>query len=118
MHVRVRVIEKMREYSVPSGCEDGILGPEPMERPILETESNDPTTLSIFHEEVEGKVLNKVLAVVLEGLSVERVEEGVTGPIRNATAPMSLTSLPVREGLTAKGSLVNLTICRPAKRHP
>merc|ERR1712172_422353 len=99
-------------------CHHSVVGVEPVDGAVLQAESNHSPALSILHQQVDGKVLNEVVAVIAEALAVQSVEEGVTGPVSNAAAPMSLTSLAVLVRLAAKGTLVDLALWGPAERHP
>lgn len=58
-------VEEMfkRKHLLP-GSNNGVLGSEAVDRPILHTESDDPFTLSILHQQVQGKVLHKVTGVI------------------------------------------------------
>merc|ERR1719352_104818 len=95
-----------------------VVGVEPVDGAVLQAESNHSPALSILHQQVDGKVLDEVVAVIAEALAVQSVEEGVTGPVSNAAAPVSLTSLAVLVRLASKGTLVDLALRGPAERHP
>ena len=45
---------------------DRVLGAEPVDGAVLETESDHSATLTVLHQKVQGKVLDKVVAVVSE----------------------------------------------------
>lgn len=51
---------------------DSILGSETVNRSVLHAESNHSFTLSIFHQQVQGKVLHKVTGVVTKGLKQKK----------------------------------------------
>lgn len=51
------------------GSNDSILGSEAVNRSVLHAESNHSFTLSIFHQKVQGKVLNKVTGVITKRLN-------------------------------------------------
>lgn len=52
----------------------------PMQCSILEVQGDAPLADAVFHQQVQGEVLNEVLAVVAKWLAVERVQEGVARP--------------------------------------
>ena len=54
---------EVRLASTTSG-HDGVLGAESVDGAILKTESDHSATLSILHQQIQGKVLDKVVAVV------------------------------------------------------
>lgn len=68
-----------------------ILGPEPVYRAVLQAECNDPPALTIFHDQIEGEVFHKIIAVIPEGLAVQGVQQTVTCPVGNAATPSYAT---------------------------
>lgn len=44
----------------------GVLSVEPVDGSVLQAEGDDTNTFSVFHQQIQGKVLNKVIAVVSE----------------------------------------------------
>ena len=58
-----------------------------MNRTVLQTQGNDANTSVAFHYQVEGEVLNEVIAVVLETLAIKCVQQRVTCAVSNAAAP-------------------------------
>jgi hypothetical protein len=64
--------------------------PEPVQGSVLHVEGDDTDALSLrAHEQVEGKVLDEEVGVVLEGLSVEGVKHGVSRSIGGGSASVS-----------------------------
>ena len=63
--------------------------PEPVQGAGVEVPGEDsPARPGIVHEEIEGKVLDEELRVVLQRLLVEGVEDRVAGPIRRCTGTL------------------------------
>lgn len=62
--------------SIPSS-NDSILGSEAVNGSILHAESDHSFALSIFHQQVQGKVLNKVAGVI-----TKRLREQVSRKLR------------------------------------
>lgn len=100
-----------REVSstVSTGGQNGVLGPETVQAAILQTQSDHTPTLAIFHQQIQGEVLDKVVAVVAQGFTVEGVQERVTSSVGHATAPVSLTTFAKFERLTSESSLVDFS---------
>lgn len=67
------VFAKKSVRSLP-GSNDSILGSEAVNRSVLHAKSNHSFTLSIFHQKVQGKILNKITGVVTKRLS--RTQKG------------------------------------------
>ena len=64
-----------------------------MQRPVLHVDREYTDTLAVLHEQIERKVLDEEVCVVAQGLAVQGVEDGVTGPIRSSGAAIGLTAL-------------------------
>lgn len=62
------------------------------------------------------KVLDKVLGVVSERLTVQRVQHGVTRAIGSGGAAVCLSALAVLERLTTERTLVNLALLGTRER--
>lgn len=69
-----------------------MVGAESVDRSVLEAQGNDTTAGTVLHDQVEGEVLNEELGVVFEGLTVEGVEDSVSGTIGGSTTTVSLSS--------------------------
>lgn len=62
------ILSRSSVSPVPSS-NDGILSSEAVNRPVLHAESDHSFTLSILHEQVQGKVLHKVTGVITKRLN-------------------------------------------------
>lgn len=56
-----------RRCGLPGG-DDCVLGSESVDRPVLHAESDHSFTLSVLHQQVQGKVLHKVTGVITKRL--------------------------------------------------
>jgi hypothetical protein len=83
------------------------VGFEAMQRTVLHAVGKHSTALSILHNQIDSEVLDEEGAVVAKGLSVEGVEDGMSGTIGSGGAASGLTSLSELQGLTSEGSLVD-----------
>mmetsp|Transcript_3981 Transcript_3981/g.11079 ORF Transcript_3981/g.11079 Transcript_3981/m.11079 type:complete len:255 (-) Transcript_3981:533-1297(-) len=60
----------------------------------VELQSQDaPAYAIVVHDQVQGKVLNEELALGLLGLPIERVQDGMAGPVGCRRAPRRLAAL-------------------------
>jgi hypothetical protein len=66
-----------------------------MNRPILKTHCDDPTTFTSLHEEIQSKVLNEILTIVSQGLPVQGVKKRMPGSISHTAAAMRLASFSI-----------------------
>lgn len=59
--------------SVSTGGQNRVLGSETMQGAVLQAQGNHAPTFAVFHQEVQGEVLDEVVAVVAQRLSVQGV---------------------------------------------
>ncbi len=98
--------------------DDGHIGAEPMNRPVLETPSEQTAARAILvHQEVHGEILDKEACLVLEALLIERVQDGVAGPIRGGAGPIRHVALGIICRVSTKAALVDLALVGTAERH-
>ena len=57
-----------------------------MDGSVFEVHGDNSDAGAVLHDKVEGEVLNEVVAVVLEGGTVEGVEKGVSGTVSYAAS--------------------------------
>ena len=109
-----------------------------MDGSIFKAKSDNTTAFSIFHQQIQGKVLNEVIAVISkqktfsnvlfhvqlqiistspQALTVQSMQQTVPGSVRHAAAPVRLASLAVLVALASEGPLVDLALGRPAEGH-
>lgn len=79
-----------------------------MESTVFHVEGNDTNTLAVLHDQVQGEVLDEVLGIMAQGLTVEGVEDSVASSVGGSGATIRLSTLAELEGLTTKGTLINL----------
>lgn len=94
--------------SVATSSEYRILGVETMKCSVFQTERNHSSAFSILHQQVQGKVLDEVVAIVAQRLAVERVQQRVAGSVRHAAASVSLAAFAELQRLTTKSALIDL----------
>lgn len=105
---RVRRCTREVSASVAAGGKHRVLGVEAMQRPILQRERDHTAAFTVFHQQIEGEILDEVVAIVAQRLAVKCMEQRMTGPVGHATTSMSLAAFAELEGLTAEGTLIDL----------
>jgi hypothetical protein len=60
--------------AVTTSGENGVVSKEAVESTVFLVVSQDTTALTILHNQVQGKVLDKVVGVVAQRLAVQRVK--------------------------------------------
>lgn len=94
-----------------------ILSSKAMNRTILQTQCSYTSALSIFHDQIQCKVLNEVVAIIPQWLTIEGVQQRMAGSVSNTAAPMGLTSLSKLQTLASKSSLINFPVVCSWKWH-
>lgn len=92
--------------SVTTSGQHGVLSAETMDGTILLVVGNDTLALAVLHDQIGGEVLDEVVGVVAERLSVESVKKSVAGSVSGGAASVGLTTLAELLGLTTECSLV------------
>jgi hypothetical protein len=92
--------------AVTSGGQNRVLRNEPVDCSIFLVVGNDTLADTVFHDQVGGEVLNEVLGVVSQRLSVQGVQKSVASSVSGSAASVGLSTLAVLLGLTSEGTLV------------
>jgi hypothetical protein len=81
-----------------------------MDRAIFHAHCNTTKAFTIIaHDEVQGKVLNKEEAVILQCHSVESVKNRMPCPVGSCSTTVCLTTFPKLQALATKSTLINLS---------
>ena len=96
--------------SISTSGENSFVCAEPVKSTVFHVHGHNTNTLSTFHDQVEGEVLDEEVGVVTEGLAVERVEESVASTVCRSRAAVGLATLAVLEGLATERPLVDLAL--------
>jgi len=87
-----------------------------VERAILLVVGDNTFAFATFHDQIQRKVLDKIVGVVMERLAVERMKERVTSSVGSGAASVCLSTLSILLRLTAKSSLVYPAVFRSRER--
>src|SRR5216684_1083346 len=86
--------------------------PETMQGPLLHVPGQQAAAGTVvIRQEIERKVFDEELGVVLQALLVKRVEDGVSGAVGCCTSALRHL-LAVADGLAAEGTLIDLALLR------
>lgn len=111
-----RSTRKVRS-AVTASSQDSFVASEPVESTVFHVNSKYTDTLAVLHEKVESKVLDEEVGVMSERLTVQGVENGVTGSVSGGGTSVSLTTLAVLKGLTPESSLVDFALLGSGEGH-
>lgn len=111
-----RSTRKVRS-AVTAGSQDSFVASEPVEGTIFHVNSKHTDTFAVLHEKIESKVLDEEVGVMSERLTVQGVENGVTGSVSGGGTSVSLTTLAVLKGLTPESSLVDFALLGSGEGH-
>ncbi len=59
--------------SIPTRRQNSLMGAEPVQSAVFQTQRQDTATFTVLHDQVESEVFDKVVGVVAKGLAVEGV---------------------------------------------
>lgn len=66
---------------------------------------------------IQSEILNEVVTVVPQTLSIQSMQEAVPGPVCHTAAPVRLATLAILVALATECSLVDLALCSSAEGH-
>lgn len=92
--------------SVSSSGQDGVLCDESVDSSVFLVVGNDTLANTVLHDQVSGEVLNEVLCVVSQRLSVKSVEKSMASTVSSGTASVCLATLAELLRLSSESTLV------------
>ncbi len=89
-----------------------------MHRAVIKFPTHNALTLAVLgHDQIDGEILNIKFSVVFERLTVERVQDRVTGAVGGGTGALHGGAFAELGCVTAKGTLINLAFFGARKRN-
>ena len=86
------------------------MGTEVMQRAIFHVPGQQTAASAVLvHQKIERQIFDEELGAVLDALLVERVQDGMTGPVGRSTGALRHL-FSVFQGLAAKGPLIDQPI--------
>ncbi len=100
--------------AIAAGGEDDDVGAEAMKRAVFKVPRHDPPASALLvGDQVQDKIFDEKLSIVLQALLIERVDQRVSGAVgRGAGAPGRI-AVAVIHHVSAKRPLVDLTVLGP-----
>ena len=105
------------DAAISTRGENDFLRAETMQRSVIKLPSRDTAANAIFHNQVEREIFDKELGIITKALPVKRMKHGVTRPVRRRACALHRRALAKFCRVTTKGTLINLAIFVPRKRH-
>lgn len=90
---------------------------ESVQGTVFHVHGDDTDTFAILHQEIERKEFNEEIGVVAQRLTVESVQNGVTGTIGSGGASVGLTTFTELKRLSTKRSLVDFAFFSAGEGH-
>jgi hypothetical protein len=81
--------------AVATGSQNSVVSKEAVQGTVLLVVGQDTTALSVLHDQVKGEVLDEVVGIVAERLSVESVEKSMASSVGSSAATVCLSTLAV-----------------------
>lgn len=103
--------------SIATGGNNRVLGTETMQATILQIDGQNAATLVILEDQIQSKVLHKVVAVVAQRLAIQGVQQRVTRTISDGTTSVRLSTLAELQALTTESALIDLSILGTREGH-
>ena len=89
-----------------------------MHRAIIKLPAQNTLTNTIIgHHQINGEILDVELGVMLERLTIERVQDRVTRTVRRSTGTLNRRAFTELGRVTTERTLVNLTLFSPREWH-
>lgn len=88
-----------------------------MNRSILQVHCDHSLAFTILHYQIHRKVLHKVMAIVVQRFTVQRVQQRMPSPVGHRTASMRLATLSVIVALATERPLIDLALLGARERH-
>ena len=104
--------------AITAGRQHHHLGVEDMHGAIIELPAHHTLTLPVVgHDQVDGEILDVEFRVVLEALTIERVQDRVAGAVGGGTGALHRRAFAKLGGVAAEGTLVDLAFLGARKGH-
>mmetsp|Transcript_9089 Transcript_9089/g.28174 ORF Transcript_9089/g.28174 Transcript_9089/m.28174 type:complete len:346 (+) Transcript_9089:897-1934(+) len=103
--------------TVATGSKYSVLGTETVNFTRFHCECDHTTALTVFHDQIQHKVLNKEFTVVFKCRSIERVQKSVTCAISSSTAAGRHGTLAKVQTLTTERTLVDFAVLCTGERN-
>ena len=101
-----------------AGRDDGHVGAEAVDRPVLEAPGEQAAADAVLvHQQVDGEILDEEARPVLEALLIERVQDGMAGAIRGGAGAIRHVALRILGRVPAEAALIDLAGFGAAERH-
>ena len=83
-----------------------------MDRPVIEAPRHDATAAPVFHDQVQGKVLDEERRVIAQALPIERMQHGVARAVGSCAGALD-RRLAILLGHAPECALVDLPFFGP-----
>ena len=105
------------DAAISAGSEHHGLRSEAMDRTIVHAQRDDAAALAVLHDQVERKIFDEEVGVVLQALLVERVKHRMAGAVRGGAGALRRRPLAHVLRHSAERALVDLAVGPAAERH-
>src|SRR5258707_1250852 len=81
--------------SITTSCQHCVLCKHAMQCAILHTQTQHARTSPINHQQVQRKILNEKIRIMLQRLSIQSMQHGMPSPVRSTSSSMRLATLAI-----------------------
>ena len=101
---------------VTTGGENDAPGTKTVNRAFCHVDRNDAATLTVFHDQVDRKILDIEGRIVFQGLLVQRMQHRMPGSVRGRTGALC-RALAITRCHAAERTLIDLAFLGPRERY-
>ena len=102
--------------SVSAGRQNRHMGVEAVDRAVFEIPGDNAAAGAVFHHQIDGEIFDEERDIMFERLLIQRVQDRVAGAVGGGAGALRRAFAETRRH-AAEGSLINLPIRCPRKRH-
>ncbi len=102
--------------AIAAGRQDHAMGAEAVDRAIVQVPGHHAAHRAVFHDQVEGEILDEEIHFMLDALAVKRVQHGVAGAVGGGACALR-DALAVIAGHAAEGALIDFAVLGAREGH-
>ena len=104
------------DAAVAAGRQHGLVRAEAVDGAVVQVPGDHAQHLAVLDQQVDGEIFDEELGVVAQALLIQRVQDGVAGPVGGGAGALRDALAEIGRH-AAEGALVDLAVRRPAEGH-
>ncbi len=103
--------------SVTTGRQNHHLGGKAMDRTVVEVPGNNTGADAVSHDQIERKIFDEKLRIILKRLAIKRVQDGVAGTVSSSAGALYRRTITKVLHVATEWALINLTFFGTRERN-